>query len=134
MTTELAKRNLWPAIDPLRSHSRLLDPAIVGTEHVEVARRVRDTLRRASELQAGATPHTDEDERILARARKLEHFFTQPFFVAEPYTKRPGAYVPRKVTVRDCAAILAGEYDHLPDADFLYRGSLDDIAAEPSAR
>ncbi len=129
LTRRLAVQGLYPAVDPLVSNSHLLDPAIVGQEHVDVANGVREILRRYNTLLpsgdlSGIEALSAEDRTLVARARRIERFLTQPFFVAEPYTKRAGEYVPREETVRDFKALLAGEYDHLPEEAFLYCGSI----------
>jgi len=126
----LAKAGVWPAVDPLLSTSRLMDPAIVGQKHYEVARGVRDLLRRYRELQEGAPDGktrtlSAEDRTLMARARRVQRFLTQPFFVAEPFTKRAGQYVSRADTVRGFKALLDGAYDDLPEDAFLWRGSIE---------
>jgi F-type H+-transporting ATPase subunit beta len=125
MTRDLAARGLYPAVDPLRSTSRLLDPSIVGAEHFDVARRVRETLRRAKELERMDACLSEEDTLLVSRAHKIELFFTQPFFVAEPYTNRPGQYVSREETVTAFRGLLAGEYDDLPEEAFQWCGTIE---------
>ncbi len=135
MTRDLVARQLYPAVDPLRSTSRLLEAAIVGTEHFEVAQRVRETLGRAKELQsADAADLPGEDRVLLERAAKIEHFLTQPFFVAEPYTNRPGQYVSREETVRALGALLAGAYDDLPQEAFLWCGTIEQVVEQARSR
>jgi F-type H+-transporting ATPase subunit beta len=125
MTRDLAARGLYPAVDPLRSTSRLLDPSIVGAEHFDVARRVRETLRHAKELESTGADLSEEEKLVVSRAHKIEIFFTQPFFVAEPYTGRAGQYVSREETVKAFGAILAGAYDDLPEEAFQWCGTIE---------
>lgn len=132
MSLDRAINHLWPAIDPLRSTSRVLDQAIVGGEHRKVEQSVRELLQQYRELderikQAALYSLSREDKLVIARARKLQRFFTQPFFVAEPYTKRLGQYVTRQETIRGCAGILEGEYDALPEEAFLWCGTIDQV-------
>jgi F-type H+-transporting ATPase subunit beta len=119
---------MWPAIDPLSSASRWLVPEIVGEEHVRVATRVRECLEQAVALQ-GRDDLDAAAQAIVARARRLQRFFAQPFFVAEPYTKRPGAFVPRAETVAACAAIVDGVYDDIPEEAFCFTGGIDEVLA-----
>lgn len=127
MTAELARQGLYPAIDPLRSHSRLLSPTIVGQEHYDVAQGAREILQHAQMLATKSERMTVEETLILGRAARLRRFLTQPFFVAEPYTNRSGIYVPCKETVRGCKEILAGLHDDLPEAAFLWSGTIDHV-------
>jgi F0F1-type ATP synthase beta subunit len=134
LSFHLAKKGIWPAIDPLLSISRLMDPTIVGQEHYEVAMGVRQLLRRQRDLLEGApdgrTRHLDADDlTLLARASKVQRFFSQPFAVAEPFTGRPGRVVPLAETIRSCKALLAGAYDHLPEEAFMWRGTIDEVGA-----
>ncbi|HZO89812.1 MAG TPA: sigma-70 family RNA polymerase sigma factor [Chthonomonadaceae bacterium] len=133
-----ARQRLYPAIDPLRSNSRLLDPALVGQEHVEVANGVRQLLQRCQELQphlesTGREALSEEEKTLAARGRRVERFLTQPFFVAAPFTGVPGQYVPVQETVRDFKALLAGEYDALPEEAFLYCGTLAQVVEKANA-
>jgi RNA polymerase sigma factor (sigma-70 family) len=124
---------IWPAVDPLASTSHLLDPAIVGQEHWEVAQRVRQLLQRAGALESahpGGVGLSDEEARDVSRARRLRRFFSQPFFVAEPFTGHPGRSVSRAETVQACRAILDGTYDALPEEAFLFVGGMDEAAAK----
>ncbi|HEV8144244.1 MAG TPA: hypothetical protein VGQ77_15390, partial [Methylomirabilota bacterium] len=128
MSPRVAAMKIWPAIDPLASASRWLVPELVGAEHVTVAKRVRQCLEEAEALEGRAD--LDETARLtLARARKLRRFFAQPFFVAEPYTKRPGAFVPRAEAVAACAAIVDGVYDDIPEEAFYFTGGIDEVLA-----
>jgi len=138
LSSSLGKAGIWPAVDPLLSTSRLMDPAIIGQEHYDVARGVRDLLRRYRELQE-ATPAgklrllTSEDRTLVARARRARRFLTQPFFVAEPFTRRPGQYVNRADTVRGFKALLEGAYDDLPEDAFLWCGPIEDVVERARA-
>jgi RNA polymerase sigma factor (sigma-70 family) len=132
LSFHLAKKGIWPAIDPLLSISRLMDPAIVGQEHYEVAMGVRQLLRRQRDLLEGAPDgrrlqFSADDLTLLSRASKVQRFFSQPFAVAEPFTGRPGRVVPLAETIRACKALLAGAYDHLPEDAFMWRGTIDEV-------
>jgi F-type H+-transporting ATPase subunit beta len=122
LTRTLAAVQLYPAVDPARSASRLLTAAIVGEEHQRVAQEARELLARYPE----ATEATDGgDGSPEGRTRRLRRFLSQPFFLAEPFTHVPGERVPRMETVRGCAAIMAGEYDALPEAAFVRIGRIE---------
>ena len=128
----IAEKGIYPAVDPLASTSRILTPAIVGEEHYRVARAVQQILQRYKELQdiiaiLGMDELSDEDKIIVARARKIERFLSQPFFVAEVFTGTPGKYVPREETVRGFKEILEGKHDDLPEAAFYMRGTIDEV-------
>ncbi|NGQ95562.1 F0F1 ATP synthase subunit beta [Brevibacillus sp. SYP-B805] len=127
----IAEKGIFPAVDPLASTSRALSPDIVGQEHYEVARGVQKILQRYKELQdiiaiLGMDELSDEDKQIVARARRIERFLSQPFHVAEQFTGNPGKYVPLKDTVRSFKEILEGKHDHLPEAAFLYVGTIEE--------
>ncbi|ADU50294.1 ATP synthase F1 subcomplex beta subunit [Thermaerobacter marianensis DSM 12885] len=127
----IAERGIYPAVDPLASTSRILDPNIVGQEHYEVARGVQQVLQRYKDLQdiiaiLGMDELTEEDKLIVQRARKLERFLSQPFFVAEVFTGTPGKYVSREETVRGFKEILEGKHDDLPEAAFYMVGTIDE--------
>jgi F-type H+/Na+-transporting ATPase subunit beta len=129
---------IYPAVDPLDSTSRQLDPLVVGNEHYEVARGVQQVLQRYQELRdiiaiLGMDELSEEDKRLVYRARKIQRFFSQSFFVAEVFTGNPGVYVSRDDTVRSFKAILDGEYDHLPEEAFYMVGTIDD-AVEKAKR
>jgi F-type H+-transporting ATPase subunit beta len=122
---------IYPAVDPLDSTSRQLDPLVVGVEHYEVAQGVQRTLQRYQELRdiiaiLGMDELSEEDKQLVYRARKIQKFFSQSFFVAEVFTGNPGVYVSRDDTVRSFKAILDGEYDHLPEDAFYLVGSIED--------
>jgi RNA polymerase sigma factor (sigma-70 family) len=130
MTRGIALLGLFPAVDPLFSASRALDPAVVGQEHWEVARRVRHELHRFRELQGGEPEGVKWPDALrleLSRARKLQRFFSQPFYVAESFTKFPGRSVRREETIQACRAILDGECDDLPEQAFTYVGNLEEV-------
>lgn len=128
---KIAELGIYPAVDPLASNSRVLDPQVVGEEHYKVARDVQKVLQRYKDLQdiiaiLGMDELSDDDKIIVARARKLERFFSQPFNVAEPFTGIKGKYVKREDTVRSFKAIVEGQYDHLPEQAFLYVGTIEE--------
>ena len=131
----IAEQGLYPAVNPLTSTSRVLDPAIVGQEHYNVALQVQRVLQRYNELQdviaiLGIEELSEEDKVIVARARKIQRFLSQPMFVAEAYTGRAGRYVPREETVRGFKEILEGKHDALPEQAFFMQGTIDDVVAE----
>ena len=126
------EQGIYPAIDPLASTSRLLDPQVVGEEHYNVARSVQKVLQRYKDLQdiiaiLGVDELSDEDKLTVARARKMQRFFSQPFTVAEVFTGRAGKYVPLKETVRGFKEVLEGKYDHIPESYFYLVGGIDDV-------
>jgi F-type H+-transporting ATPase subunit beta len=130
LSRDIAAKGIYPAVDPLDSTSRQLDPLIIGTEHYEVARGVQSVLQRYKELKdiiaiLGMDELSEEDKMTVARARKIERFLSQPFHVAEVFTGSPGIYVSLKDTITGFKAILAGEYDHLPEQAFYMVGSLE---------
>jgi F-type H+-transporting ATPase subunit beta len=127
----IAELGIYPAVDPLTSTSRILDPAIVGEEHYRVARGVQSTLQRYKELQdiiaiLGMEELSEEDKLTVNRARKVQRFCSQPFHVAEPFTGVPGRYVPIKETVRGFKEILEGKHDGIPEAAFFLVGTIDE--------
>ena len=127
----LAAQGLYPAVDPLTSFSRILEPAVVGQEHYDVARGVQQVLQRYADLQdiiaiLGIEELSDEDRQIVARARKIQRFLTQPFFVAEVFTGAPGRFVPIRETVRGFREILDGLHDDLPEQAFYMVGTIDE--------
>ncbi|HPT83905.1 MAG TPA: F0F1 ATP synthase subunit beta [Limnochordia bacterium] len=130
----IAEKGIYPAVDPLASTSRILTPEVVGQEHYEVARGVQQVLQRYRELQdiiaiLGMDELSEEDKIIVARARRLERFMSQPMFVAEAFTGMPGKYVPVKETVRGFKEILEGKHDHLPENAFYMVGTIDEAVA-----
>ena len=132
LSRELFESAIYPAADPLASTSRLLDPRVVGDEHYSVARGVQEILQRYKDLRdiiaiLGIDELSDDDKRIVARARRIQQFLTQPMFVAERFTSIPGVYVPVGEAVRGFAAILSGEYDGLPEQAFRMAATIDDV-------
>ncbi len=126
---------IYPAVDPLDSSSRQLDPLIVGDEHYRTARSVQQVLQRYKELKdiiaiLGMDELSEDDKKLVYRARKIQQFFSQSFFVAEAFTGNPGVYVTREDTVRSFKAILDGEYDHLPEQAFYMVGTIEDAVAK----
>ncbi|WP_394173027.1 F0F1 ATP synthase subunit beta [Thalassotalea litorea] len=131
LSRDIAAQGIYPAIDPLDSTSRQLDPLVVGNEHYDVARGVQSTLQRYKELKdiiaiLGMDELSEEDKQTVARARKIERFLSQPFFVAEVFTGSPGKYVSLKDTIAGFKGILAGDYDELPEQAFYMVGSIDE--------
>jgi F-type H+-transporting ATPase subunit beta len=131
LSRDIASLGIYPAVDPLDSTSRQLDPQIVGEEHYQVARGVQSTLQRYKELRdiiaiLGMDELSPEDKLVVARARKIQRFLSQPFHVAEVFTGSPGKYVPLKETLRGFKGILSGEYDHLPEQAFYMVGNIDE--------
>ena len=130
LSRQIAELGIYPAVDPLDSTSRQLDPKVIGIEHYEVAQGVQRTLQRYKELQdiiaiLGMDELADEDKLLVSRARKMQRFLSQPFHVAEVFTGAPGIYCKRDDTISGFKAILAGEYDHLPEQAFYMIGSVD---------
>ena len=132
LSRAISEQGIYPAVDPLESSSRILEPDIVGEEHYEVARRVEEALQRYKELQdiiaiLGMEELDEEDKITVYRARKIQKFLSQPFNVAETFTGIPGKYVPVKETIRGFKAILDGEMDEYPEQAFLMVGTIDDV-------
>jgi F-type H+-transporting ATPase subunit beta len=128
----ISEKGIYPAVDPLASTSRILDPRLVGEEHYNTAREVQRVLQRYKDLQdiiaiLGVDELSEDDKLIVSRARKIERFFSQPFTVAQQFTGRPGKYVPIGETVKSFGRLLAGEVDHIPEQYFLLQGGLDDV-------
>ena len=131
LSRQIAELGIYPAVDPLDSTSRLLDPNVVGEEHYNTARSVQVVLQRYKELQdiiaiLGMDELSEDDKQIVLRARKIQRFLSQPFAVAETFTGTPGKYVPLKETIKGFKAIVAGEYDHLPEQAFYMVGSIEE--------
>ena len=138
LSRQIAELGIYPAVDPLDSTSRILDPNIVGQEHYDVARGVQSVLQRYKELKdiiaiLGMDELSEEDKLTVARARKMQRFLSQPFFVAEVFTGTPGKFVSLKDTIASFKAILAGEYDHLPEQAFYMVGNIDEVVARGEA-
>ena len=135
LNRSIAEKGIYPAVDPLDSSSRMLDPQVVGEEHYEVARQVQQTLQRYKSLQdiiaiLGMDELSEEDKLTVARARKIQRFLSQPFDVAKVFTGSDGVQVPLEETIRSFKAVVAGEYDHLPEAAFYMVGGIDDVVAK----
>ena len=135
LSRNIASLGIYPAVDPLDSTSRILSPEIVGEEHYEVARQVQGILQRYKELQdiiaiMGMDELSDEDKLIVARARKVQRFLSQPFSVAEQFTGMEGKYVPLKETIRGFKEIIEGKHDDLPESAFLFVGTIDEAVAK----
>ncbi|HCB43328.1 MULTISPECIES: F0F1 ATP synthase subunit beta [Pseudomonadaceae] len=131
LSRDIASLGIYPAVDPLDSTSRQLDPLVIGQEHYDVARGVQYVLQRYKELKdiiaiLGMDELSEEDKQLVARARKIQRFLSQPFFVAEVFTGAPGKYVPLKETIRAFGGILKGEFDHLPEQAFYMVGTIDE--------
>ncbi|MGA0807073.1 MAG: F0F1 ATP synthase subunit beta, partial [Pseudohongiellaceae bacterium] len=131
LSRQIAQLGIYPAIDPLDSTSRQLDPLVIGVEHYEVARGVQSILQRYKELKdiiaiLGMDELSEDDKLAVNRARKVERFFSQPFSVAEVFTGSPGKYVTLKDTIAGFKSILAGEYDHLPEQAFYMVGNIEE--------
>ena len=134
LSRQIAELGIYPAVDPLDSTSRILEPGSVGQEHYEVARGVQGVLQRYKELKdiiaiLGMDELSEEDKQVVNRARKIQRFLSQPFFVAEVFTGAPGKYVSLKDTIKDFKAIVAGEYDHIPEQAFYMCGGIDEVIA-----
>ncbi len=132
LSRAIVEEGIYPAVDPLDSSSRILDPVIVGEEHYNVARRVQEVLQRYKELQdiiaiLGMDELTEEDKLIVYRARKIKRYLSQPFFVAENFTGYPGKYVPVKETIRGFKEIVDGKMDDVPEAAFFMKGIIDEV-------
>ena len=135
LSRSIASLGIYPAVDPLDSTSRILSPEVVGYEHYEVARQVQGILQRYKELQdiiaiMGMDELSDEDKLIVARARKVQRFLSQPFSVAEQFTGMEGKYVPLKETIRGFKEIIEGKHDDLPESAFLFVGTIDEAVAK----
>ena len=131
LSRQIAELGIYPAVDPLDSTSRILDPNVVGVEHYETARAVQGTLQRYKELKdiiaiLGMDELSEEDKLTVNRARKIQRFLSQPFFVAEVFTGAPGKFVSVKDTIKDFKAIVNGEYDHLPEQAFYMVGGIEE--------
>ena len=132
LSRSISELGIYPAVDPLESSSRILDPRIVGKEHYDVAIQVKHILERYKELQdiiaiLGIDELSDEDKAIVNRARKVQRFLSQPFTVGEQFTGMPGKYVPIKETIRGFKEILEGKHDDLPESAFLFAGTIEDV-------
>jgi F-type H+-transporting ATPase subunit beta len=138
LSRDIASLGIYPAVDPLDSTSRILDPRYVGDEHYAVARRVQEILQRNKDLQdiiaiLGVDELSEEDKVIVSRARRIQRFLSQPFFVAEQFTGIPGKYVPVEETIASFRGICEGEYDHLPEQAFFLVGGIEEAVAQAKA-
>ena len=134
LSRQIAELGIYPAVDPLDSTSRLLDPRIVGHEHYAVAQSVQRILQRYKELRdiiaiLGMDELTEEDKVLVNRARRIERFLSQPFHVAETFTNIPGQYVKLDDTVESFERVAAGELDHLPELAFYMKGGIEEVVA-----
>lgn len=132
LSRSITELGIYPAVDPLESSSRILDPRVVGRDHYDVATGVKNILERYKELQdiiaiLGVDELSDEDKKVVARARRVQRFLSQPFTVGEQFTGMPGKYVPIKETIRGFKEILEGKYDDLPESAFLFAGTIEDV-------
>lgn len=139
LARSIAELGIYPAVDPLESTSRILDPHIVGEEHYKVARRVQELLQRYKELQdiiaiLGMDELSEEDKLVVNRARKVQRFLSQPFHVAEQFTGLPGKYVPVSETIRGFQEILEGKHDDIAENHFLNAGSIDDVVERAQSK
>ncbi|MCT4683202.1 MAG: F0F1 ATP synthase subunit beta, partial [Roseicyclus sp.] len=135
LSRAISELGIYPAVDPLDSTSRLMDPQIVGEEHYQVARDVQGILQRYKSLQdiiaiLGMDELSEEDKLTVARARKIQRFLSQPFDVAKVFTGSDGVQVPLDVTIASFKAVVAGEYDHLPEAAFYMVGGIEEVIAK----
>ncbi|HLF19910.1 MAG TPA: F0F1 ATP synthase subunit beta [Bacteroidota bacterium] len=132
LSRQIVEKGIYPAVDPLDSTSRILEPGVVGEEHYFVAKRVKEILQTYKDLQdiiniLGMDELSENDKITVARARKIEKFLSQPFFVAEQFTGTPGRYVKLEDTIRGFKGLIEGEYDHLPESAFYMMGTIDDV-------
>ena len=135
LSRQIAELGIYPAVDPLDSTSRIMDPNVLGAEHYDVAQKVKSILQRYKELQdiiaiLGMDELSEEDKAIVQRARRVQKFLSQPFFVAEAFTGFKGKYVPLKTTIESFAEVVDGKYDHLPEQAFAYCGGIDEVVAK----
>ncbi|MDO9472427.1 MAG: F0F1 ATP synthase subunit beta, partial [Caulobacter sp.] len=135
LSRDIAAQAIFPAVDPLDSTSRIMDPLVIGEEHYRVARQTQEVLQQYKQLKdiiaiLGMDELSEEDKLTVARARKIQRFLSQPFFVAEQFTNTPGAFVDLKDTIRSFKAICEGEYDHLPEGAFYMVGTIEEAVAK----
>ncbi len=132
LSRQISELGIYPAVDPLDSTSRILEPGVVGEEHYAVAKRVKEILQTYKDLQdiiniLGMDELSDTDKVTVARARKIQKFLSQPFFVAEQFTGIPGKYVKLEDTIRGFKGIINGDYDHIPENHFYMAGTIDEV-------
>jgi F-type H+-transporting ATPase subunit beta len=135
LSRSIAELGIYPAVDPLDSSSRILDPQFLGERHYKVVRDVQRILQRYKDLQdiiaiLGMDELSEEDKVVVNRARRIQRFLSQPFFVAEQFTGRPGKYVKLAATVESFERVASGELDHLPEQAFYMQGGIEDVIAE----
>ena len=139
LSRKIVEQGIYPAVDPLESTSRILEPDVVGEEHYNVARRVQEVLQKYKELQdiiaiLGMDELSEEDKIVVNRARKVQRFLSQPFHVAEQFTGLPGQYVPVSETIRGFQEILDGKHDDIPESYFLNAGNIDEVVARMASK
>ncbi len=132
LSRAITELGIYPAVDPLESTSRIMDPLILGEEHYNTARSVQEVLQRYKDLQdiiaiLGMDELSDSDKLVVSRARKIQRFLSQPFSVAEAFTGTPGKYIPLKETIRGFKEILEGKHDEIPESLFLFAGGIDEV-------
>ncbi len=132
LSRQIVELGIYPAVDPLDSTSRIMDPHVLGEEHYQTAKQVQEVLQRYKDLQdiiaiLGMDELSDEDKVVVSRARKIQKFLSQPFFVAEAFTGRPGVYVPIKDTIKGFKGLVEGEYDHIPEQLFYMAGPIEEV-------
>ena len=132
LSRQIAELGIYPAVDPLDSTSRILDPRVLGEEHYETARGVQRILQRYIAI-LGMEELSEEDRVAVARARKIQRFLSQPFYVAEQFTGTPGKYVPISQTISDFREVIAGNLDHIPEQAFYMVGNLDEVLEKAEA-
>jgi F-type H+/Na+-transporting ATPase subunit beta len=138
LSRQIASLGIYPAVDPLASSSRILDPRVIGQEHYNTARAVKQVLQRYKDLQdiiaiLGIDELSEDDKISVARARKIQRFLSQPFHVAEQFTQIPGKYVPLAETIRGFKMIVEGELDHLPEQAFFMVGPIEEVFSQAEA-
>ncbi len=134
LSRQISAQGIYPAVDPLDSTSRILDPHIVGDEHYSTAKHVQEILQKYKDLQdiiaiLGMDELSEDDRIVVARARKIQRFLSQPFFVAEEFTGTPGKYVPLEETIRSFKELINGDYDHIPEQAFFMKGNIEEVVA-----
>ena len=134
LNRKIAEKGIYPAVDPLDSTSRILDPQVVGEEHYKIATSVQQVLQKYKDLQdiiaiLGMDELSEEDKQVVARARKVQRFLSQPFFVAGQFTGLEGRYVPLSETIQGFKEIIEGKHDDIPESYFLNAGNIDDVLA-----
>jgi F-type H+/Na+-transporting ATPase subunit beta len=132
LSRPIAELGIYPAVDPLASTSRILDPRVLGDEHYNVARGVQGVLQKYKDLQdiiaiLGIDELSEEDKLVVARARKIQRFLSQPFFVAEQFTGTPGKYVKLEDTIRGFKEVVEGKYDEIPEQAFYMKGGIEEV-------